>query len=177
MQGSWRFTLGRADCLYGMRCRQQHWTRLRATSAGDSDCRTCAPLLTLTACYPQHGAIPRALAAVLKELQRRSRTSVAVEIFDWLISLPPSHSYAALLDVYTYTTVIVSGMQRGLDMLLIVLIALRHSITAAAAAAAAAAACSRLSLGLGLADCEWDAAAQPGLRFPTSRPVVVAPCL
>jgi hypothetical protein len=51
----------------------------------------------------------RALAALFKELHKSSLGSLAVELFDWLRDLPPGNEYASLLDVYTYTTMIVGG--------------------------------------------------------------------
>jgi hypothetical protein len=56
---------------------------------------------------------PRALAALLKELHKRNMGAAAAEVFDWLRGLPPGHACAHLLDVYTYTTMIVRGGERG----------------------------------------------------------------
>jgi hypothetical protein len=52
----------------------------------------------------------RALAALLKELSKTGLREVAFEIFDWLRSLNEQMhpEYAGLLDVFTYTTMIVS---------------------------------------------------------------------
>jgi hypothetical protein len=49
----------------------------------------------------------RALAALLKDLHKRNLGGLACELFDWLRGLHPSHEAAHLLDVYTYTTMIV----------------------------------------------------------------------
>jgi hypothetical protein len=49
----------------------------------------------------------RALAALFKELHKASLAPLAAELFDWLRELPPGHEYGPLLDVYTYTTMIV----------------------------------------------------------------------
>lgn len=69
------------------------------------------PLAEAPSRPPTHPPCPaphrRALAALLKELHKRSLQPQAVEIFDWLRSLPPGHELAHLLDVYTYTTMIV----------------------------------------------------------------------
>jgi hypothetical protein len=56
-----------------------------------------------------HTLVPNrsALAALLKELHKRGRAAAAIELFDWLRGLAPSHALAPLLDVYTYTTMIV----------------------------------------------------------------------
>lgn len=55
----------------------------------------------------------RALAALLKELSKTGLREVAFEIFDWLRSLDEQlhPDYAGLLDVFTYTTMIVSCWQ------------------------------------------------------------------
>ena len=59
-------------------------------------------------------ATPRALAALFKELHKSSLQGLAIELFDWLRGLPQGHDYVALLDVYTYTTMIVSASLLGL---------------------------------------------------------------
>lgn len=53
----------------------------------------------------------RALAALLKELSKTGLREVAFEIFDWLRSLDEQMhpEYVGLLDVFTYTTMIVSS--------------------------------------------------------------------
>lgn len=58
---------------------------------------------------PRH----RAMAALLKELHKSSLAPLATEIFDWLRTLPQGHEYVPLLDVYTYTTMIVSSRGQG----------------------------------------------------------------
>lgn len=55
----------------------------------------------------------RALAALLKELCKSGATNVANELFTWLRQLPPTHKLAALCDIYTYTTMIVSVVPEG----------------------------------------------------------------
>jgi hypothetical protein len=52
----------------------------------------------------------RALAALFKELHKASLAPLAIELFDWLRELPAGHEYNPLLDVYTYTTMIVSPL-------------------------------------------------------------------
>ncbi|KAK9795872.1 hypothetical protein WJX73_003023 [Symbiochloris irregularis] len=54
----------------------------------------------------------RALAALLKELNKAGLTQRAFELFDWLRELPSSHELYALCDVFTYTTVIALCGQR-----------------------------------------------------------------
>lgn len=46
----------------------------------------------------------RAVAALLKDIAKKGLAQRAVEIFDWLRSLPPTHELQQLCDVYTYTT-------------------------------------------------------------------------
>lgn len=66
-----------------------------------------ASCLLLTAELPCR----RALAALLKELSKTGLREVAFEIFDWLRTLDEQvhPEYAGLLDVFTYTTMIVSA--------------------------------------------------------------------
>jgi hypothetical protein len=58
----------------------------------------------------------RALAALFKELHKSSLQGLAIELFDWLRGMPPGQELTSLLDVYTYTTMIVRGRHgpRGL---------------------------------------------------------------
>lgn len=46
----------------------------------------------------------RGLAAMLKELSKSGHGQQALELFDWLQSLPPNHELAPLADVFSYTT-------------------------------------------------------------------------
>ena len=46
----------------------------------------------------------RGLAAMLKELSKSGHGQQALELFDWLQSLPPSHDLAPLADVFSFTT-------------------------------------------------------------------------
>jgi hypothetical protein len=57
----------------------------------------------------------RALAALLKDLSKCRRPHMAFEVFDWLRAQDPAAEpqLAALLDVYTYTTMIVSAAACG----------------------------------------------------------------
>jgi pentatricopeptide repeat domain-containing protein 1 len=48
----------------------------------------------------------RAMAAFMKELAKKQQLSRAMELFDWLKSLPPDHELYSLCDLYTYTTAI-----------------------------------------------------------------------
>uniref|UniRef100_A0A383VDG4 PROP1-like PPR domain-containing protein n=1 Tax=Tetradesmus obliquus TaxID=3088 RepID=A0A383VDG4_TETOB len=48
----------------------------------------------------------RAMAAFMKELAKTQHLSRAMEIFDWLKSLPADHELYGLCDVYTFTTAI-----------------------------------------------------------------------
>lgn len=48
----------------------------------------------------------RAMAAFMKELAKTQQLSKAMELFDWLKSLPPDHELYNLCDVYTFTTAI-----------------------------------------------------------------------
>eukprot|EP00882_Tetradesmus_deserticola_P028130 GHRQ01031316.1.p1 GENE.GHRQ01031316.1~~GHRQ01031316.1.p1 ORF type:complete len:264 (+),score=104.12 GHRQ01031316.1:466-1257(+) len=48
----------------------------------------------------------RAMAAFMKELAKTQQLSRAMEIFDWLKSLPADHELYSLCDVYTFTTAI-----------------------------------------------------------------------
>ena len=59
--------------------------------------------------------VPRSLAALLKDLGKSRRSHMAFEIFDYLKSRDPVEEpeLAALLDVYTYTTMIVSQTGAG----------------------------------------------------------------
>ncbi len=47
-----------------------------------------------------------ATAALLKELSKQGHLKRAVDIFDWLRSLPATHELSHLCDLYTYTTMI-----------------------------------------------------------------------
>jgi hypothetical protein len=80
----------------------------------------------------------RALAALLKELSKTGLREVAFEIFDWLRSLNEQMhpEYAGLLDVFTYTTMIVSADCTAEQQAM---------ATAAAVQAVQAAACSSTS--------------------------------
>ena len=46
----------------------------------------------------------RGLAAMLKELSKSGHGQQALELFDWLQSLPPNHDLAPLADVFSFTT-------------------------------------------------------------------------
>lgn len=48
----------------------------------------------------------RAMAALMKELAKTQQLARAMEIFDWLKSLPAEHELYGLCDVYTFTTAI-----------------------------------------------------------------------
>jgi pentatricopeptide repeat domain-containing protein 1 len=48
----------------------------------------------------------RATAALMKELAKTQQLARAMEIFDWLKSLPAEHELYGLCDVYTFTTAI-----------------------------------------------------------------------
>jgi hypothetical protein len=48
----------------------------------------------------------RAMAAFMKELAKCQQLSRAMEVFDWLKSLPQEHELYGLCDVYTFTTAI-----------------------------------------------------------------------
>lgn len=48
----------------------------------------------------------RAMAAFMKDLAKSQQLSRAMEVFDWLKSLPPDHELFPLCDVYTFTTAI-----------------------------------------------------------------------
>lgn len=48
----------------------------------------------------------RATAALMKELAKTQQLARAMEIFDWLKSLPAEHELYSLCDVYTFTTAI-----------------------------------------------------------------------
>lgn len=66
-------------------------------------------------CLQSHPHACRALAALFKELARANLGPLAIELFDWLRELPPGHEYGPLLDVYTYTTMIVRGLAASLS--------------------------------------------------------------
>lgn len=46
------------------------------------------------------------MAAFMKELAKSQQLSRAMDVFDWLKSLPPEHELYGLCDVYTFTTAI-----------------------------------------------------------------------
>jgi pentatricopeptide repeat domain-containing protein 1 len=48
----------------------------------------------------------RAMAAFMKELAKSQQLNRAMEVFDWLKSLPQEHELYPLADVYTFTTAI-----------------------------------------------------------------------
>jgi pentatricopeptide repeat domain-containing protein 1 len=48
----------------------------------------------------------RAMAAFMKELAKTQQLARAMEIFDWVKSLPADHELYGLCDVYTFTTAI-----------------------------------------------------------------------
>lgn len=48
----------------------------------------------------------RAMAALMKDLAKAQHLDRAMELFDWLKSLPPDDELYGLCDVYTFTTAI-----------------------------------------------------------------------
>eukprot|EP00882_Tetradesmus_deserticola_P011250 GHRQ01011901.1.p1 GENE.GHRQ01011901.1~~GHRQ01011901.1.p1 ORF type:complete len:586 (+),score=234.04 GHRQ01011901.1:180-1937(+) len=97
-------TVGRGDTLDtdgGMPCEMSVEELVKLCSSlpgGASAVAAVAPALTYLD--------SRAMAAFMKELAKTQQLSRAMEIFDWLKSLPADHELYSLCDVYTFTTAI-----------------------------------------------------------------------